>query len=196
MVDKLSQKSHLTVPWFVAFKSFSDLVSNSMMFYQPSPPNFMVSLYGVFVNFFFGKGFFGVIILTLKTVVDPKAANISVSFALLFGNLNTLIVSQILGVLEKRGVAITDMLFWVSNICQLICIPCFLIVGLKIRSMMNKIDDMEEGEEKDKMMVRRQTARQTFRHVIDSGNINQEVQIDNLLRDQLIPDFYISRGAA
>ena len=95
VIDKLSKLSDLSVPWFVAFKAASDVLTNFMMFSQP--PNFMVATIGVFLNFFFGKGYFGVVILTLKTVVDERAANIAVSFGLLAVNLNTLIISSLLG---------------------------------------------------------------------------------------------------
>lgn len=90
LVDRLGRMTDLAVPWFEAFKALADIMTNTLMFFQP---NLNIALWGVCLNFFLGKGFFGPIILTMKTVVDPKAANISVSFALLAVNQNSLIVS-------------------------------------------------------------------------------------------------------
>lgn len=151
VIDRLSKMTDLAVPWFVAFKALADILTNTLMFYQP---NFQIALWGVFLNFFLGKGFFGPIILTMKTVVDPKAANISVSFALLAVNLNTLIVSQILSALEGK-IQLDTLLFWVSNICQILVVPIFIIVGLKIRKMCMSIDAMDDSDEFKQVMMER-----------------------------------------
>lgn len=90
----------MTVPLFVVFKAFWDIITNIMVFGQEK--NFYVGLTGVMLNFVFCKGYFGVIILTLKTVVDEQAASIAVSFALLSIYLNNLVMGTLLSLLNKH----------------------------------------------------------------------------------------------
>lgn len=87
-----------------------------------------MALIGVYIQFVMCKGFFGIIILTLKTVVDERAANISVSFALLSVNLNILITSYLLGALESF-LSIDLLLLIVPSIPQVFTIVIFIYVG-------------------------------------------------------------------
>lgn len=97
IVDCLSKKSDMTVPLFVAYKATCDIIANFLIFGQS---NFNLAMIGVYINFLMCKGFFGIVILTLKTVVDEKVASISVSFALLSVNLNILLIGTGLGKLS------------------------------------------------------------------------------------------------
>lgn len=188
LIDKLSKLSDLSVPWFVAFKAISDITTNYMMF-ASRPPNFMLAKFGVFLNFFFGKGYFGVIILTLKTVVDDRAANIAVSFALLSVNLNTLIFSSLLGKLEGTY-EIADLLLWFSNISQFIVVPIFLAVGWNIRKKTQMAMQMpEETEARQSMLYKMKSLRNNFKETTDFGNNVGESGIDKILKEGLLKEF-------
>lgn len=102
----------MAVPLFVAWKSVWDIIGNWFIFGQHDKVS--LGIVGVLINFIFCKGFFGVIILTLKTVVEEQAASIAVSYALLIVNLNILILGSVLSIIGE-STDVNDLLMYFAS---------------------------------------------------------------------------------
>lgn len=134
----------MAVPLFVAWKSMWDIISNFLIFGQHS--QIQLGVIGVMLNFIFCKGFFGVIILTLKTVVEEQAASIAVSYALLVVNLNILILGSVLSIIGEQTGGVNDLLLYVASGPQVITTIIFIYIAIIIRRMHQDMEFIEEPE--------------------------------------------------
>lgn len=85
----------MTIPMLCLVKAVIDIPCLFMIFYQQS--NFTIGIAGVFLQYFFAKGWTSAAILILKTVVDPSIAPLSVSMFMLTASLVSTLSSHTMG---------------------------------------------------------------------------------------------------
>lgn len=150
LIEVINKRTNATVPIILVFKFIFDVVSNYFIFYQQG--NFMLAVLGLYLDFSLTKGQPGLLVITLATVVDERAANFVVVIIILFQkamvNLITYIMAHLNSGSEKLAHGPT--IFYLGSIPEIVSIMCIVVIGFKMKALF-EIDENKEDASQIKM---------------------------------------------
>ena len=140
-IEHFEKQSEMTIPMVCLIKAVVDIPCLLMIFFQQS--SFTLGMAGVFLEYFFAKGWTSAAILILKTVVDPSIAPLSVSMFMLTASVVSTVSSQAIGDLTfilnlsptETPAAYGNLITLFTVVPTLISIPLFFKSGLAMRSI-------------------------------------------------------------
>ena len=146
-----------------------------MTYYQQQ--NFWISIAGVYLEYFFAKGWTAPAILILKTVVDQSVQQLSVAMFLLTTNLVNTIAAYTMGYLAtKYNLHPTDsprkygqLITILTTVPCALSAPFFLISGLKMRNL--KRQKIAMGELKKENMKDDANFIKKYTMMVDNNDI-------------------------
>lgn len=144
IIDYFEPRSEMTIPMLCLIKAVIDIPFLLMTYFQQS--SFIISELGIFLQYFFAKGWTSAAILILKTVVDPSIASLSISMFMLTASLVSTIAAISMGNLAKSNnlnpvetpTAYGELITFFTVVPTVLSIPFFYYSGLAMRDVKRK----------------------------------------------------------